>query len=339
MKLTPRVFSGMQPTGSLHLGNYLGAMLQWIEMQKTHECIYCVVDMHAITMWQEPAELANATRQVTAAYIAAGLDPKTSILFNQSQVPEHAELAWVFNCVARLGWLNRMTQFKDKAGKDREAASVGLYAYPNLMAADILAYRATHVPVGEDQKQHLELARDIAIRFNRDYGETFRVPEPFIPKVGARIMSLADPAKKMSKSDVESETGCIMLLDEPDAVRRKFKRAVTDSGTEIRFDPARPAINNLLAIYHLLTGKTSEEIEEHFGGKGYGKLKEELADVTIEFLKPFQERVRAIDDAKLDQILGRGAARAESIAATTMSEARIKMGLIGGKNLAGSQPG
>jgi tryptophanyl-tRNA synthetase len=229
--------------------------------------------------------------------------------------------------------LERMTQFKDKARKQEENVGVGLFDYPVLMAADILLYQTDLVPVGEDQKQHLELTRDIAVRFNRDYGETFRVPDPFIPKVGARIMSLADPSKKMSKSDDESEAGCIMLLDEADAVRRKFKRAVTDSGTEIRFDANRPAINNLLTIYHLLTGKSTAEVEDHFGGKGYAKLKEELADVTIEFLKPFQQRVRDIDDAKLDEILERGAARAESIAVQTLSQAKANMGLVGAKSL------
>src|SRR3989440_13071456 len=238
----------------------------------------------------------------------------------------------MLNCVTRMGELQRMTQFKDKARKQQEEnVTVGYFDYPVLMASDILLYQTDLVPVGEDQKQHLELTRDIAIRFNRDYGQTFVVPDPFIPKVGARIMSLADPAKKMSKSDEESEAGCIMLLDDPDAVRHKFKRAVTDSGTEIRFDGTRPAINNLLTIYHLLTGKTPAEIEEHFAGKGYAKLKEELADVTVEFLKPFQERVRDIDDAKLDQILERGAARAESIAGPTLDRAKANMGLIGKK--------
>ncbi|MFS8086536.1 MAG: tryptophan--tRNA ligase, partial [Acidobacteriota bacterium] len=245
--------------------------------------------------------------------------------------PAHSELGWLLNCVTRISELERMTQFKDKARKQEENVGVGLFDYPVLMAADILLYQTDLVPVGEDQKQHLELTRDIAIRFNRDYGETFRVPEPFIPKVGARIMSLADPTKKMSKSDAESEAGCVMLLDDADAVRRKFKRAVTDSGTEIRFDPARPAISNLLTIYHLLTQKSTAEIEAHFSGSGYAKLKEELAEVTIGFLKPFQERVRAIDDGKLDSILERGAARAQAIAKTTLDQAKANMGLVGAK--------
>src|SRR5687767_4401828 len=237
-KFTPRVFSGMQPTGNLHLGNYLGAMVQWVEMQKTHECIYCVVDMHAITMWQDPAELRHAIRSVTAAYIASGLDPKRSILFYQSQVAEHAELAWIFNCVARLDWLNRMTQFKEKAGKDRENASVGLYAYPVLMAADILAYRATHVPVGDDQKQHLELARDIAQKFNNDFvdairgagfgdGSFFPLCEPVIMGPATRVMSLRDGTRKMSKSE-PSDLSRINMTDDADAISRKIQRAKTD---------------------------------------------------------------------------------------------------------------
>jgi tryptophanyl-tRNA synthetase len=324
-----RIFSGAQPTGNVHLGNYLGALRNWVALQREYESFFCIVNLHAITLPQDPKVLAAKSRDLARMYLAVGIDPEISTVFVQSDVPQHTELTWLLNCVTRMSELERMTQFKDKARKQDENVGVGFFDYPVLMAADILLYQTDLVPVGEDQKQHLELTRDIAVRFNRDYGETFRVPDPFIPKVGARIMSLADPAKKMSKSDAESEGGCIMLLDEADAVRRKFKRAVTDSGTEIRFDANRPAINNLLTIYHLLTGKTSEEIEEHFGGQGYGKLKEELADVTIEFLKPFQERVRSIDDAKLDEILARGAARAESIAAPTLSHAKASMGLVG----------
>ena len=329
-----RIFSGAQPTGNVHLGNYLGALRNWVALQREYESFFCIVNLHAITVPQDPKVLAAKSRDLARIYLAVGIDPDSSTVFVQSDVPQHTELAWLLNCVTRMSELERMTQFKDKARKQAENVAVGYFDYPVLMAADILLYQTDLVPVGEDQKQHLELTRDIAVRFNRDYGETFRVPDPFIPKVGARIMSLADPAKKMSKSDDDSEAGCIMLLDEADAVRRKFKRAVTDSGTEIRFDAARPAINNLLTIYHLLTGKSSGEIEEHFGGQGYGKLKEELADVTIEFLKPFQERVHAIDDAKLDEILERGAAHAESIAARTMSQAKVNMGLVGAKSLA-----
>src|SRR3977135_2669025 len=251
-----RIFSGVQPTGNVHLGNYLGALRNWVTLQHEYESFFCIVNLHAITSRQDPHLLAEKSRELARVYLAVGIDPSLSTIFIQSDVAEHAELTWILNCVARLSELERMTQFKDKARKQRENVGVGLFDYPVLMAADILLYQTDLVPVGEDQKQHLELSRDIAIRFNRDYGETFRIPDPFIPKVGARIMSLADPAKKMSKSDAESEAGCIMLLDGADAVRRKFKRAVTDSGTEIRFDATRPAINNLLTIYHLLTEKT-----------------------------------------------------------------------------------
>ena len=326
-----RIFSGAQPTGNVHLGNYLGALRNWVALQTEYESFFCIVNLHAITVAQEPKILAEKTRELARVYLAVGIDPEISTVFVQSDVPHHAELAWLLNCVTRMSELERMTQFKDKARKQGENVGVGYFDYPVLMAADILLYQTDLVPVGEDQKQHLELTRDIAIRFNRDYGETFRVPEAFIPKVGARIMSLADPLKKMSKSDEESEAGCIMLLDDADAVRRKFKRAVTDSGTEIRFDATRPAITNLLTIYHLLTDKSKDEIEKHFSGHGYAKLKEDLAEVTIEFLRPFQERVHSIDDGKLDQILERGAARAEEIAATTLARAKVSMGLVGAR--------
>jgi len=327
-----RIFSGAQPTGNVHLGNYLGALRNWVALQREYESFFCIVNLHAITLPQEPKVLAAKTRELARIYLAVGINPNVSTVFVQSDVAEHAELTWLLNCVARMSELERMTQFKDKARKQQENVGVGLFDYPVLMASDILLYQTDLVPVGEDQKQHLELTRDIAIRFNRDYGQTFVVPEPFIPKVGARIMSLADPTKKMSKPDEESEAGCIMLLDDADAVRRKFKRAVTDSGTEIRFDESRPAINNLLTIYHLLTDKSPEQIEDHFGGKGYAKLKEDLADVTIEFLKPIQERVSGIDDDKLNAILGQGAEKAAAIARATLSNAKKNMGLIGARN-------
>jgi tryptophanyl-tRNA synthetase len=326
-----RIFSGAQPTGNVHLGNYLGALRNWVALQHEYESFFCIVNLHAVTLPQDPKVLVEKTRDLSRIYLAVGIDPEVSTVFIQSDVPEHTELTWLLNCVTRMSELERMTQFKDKARKQEENVGVGLFDYPVLMAADILLYQTDLVPVGEDQKQHLELTRDLAIRFNRDYGETFRIPDPFIPKVGARIMSLADPTKKMSKSDEESEAGCVMLLDSEDAVRRKFKRAVTDSGTEIRFDANRPAINNLLTIYHLLTGKSNQEIEDHFSGKGYAGLKQELADVTIEFLKPIQERVKAIDDGKLNAILEQGAARAQEIARMTLSEARRRMGLVGAR--------
>src|SRR6476620_5971779 len=284
--MTKRIFSGAHPTGNVHLGNYLGALRNWVALQHEYESCFCIVHLHAVTLPQDPKVLAQKSRELARIYLAVGIDPEVSTVFIQSDVGEHAELAWLLNCITRMSELERMTQFKDKARKQQENIGVGYFDYPVLMASDILLYQTDLVPVGEDQKQHLELTRDIAIRFNRDYGQTFRVPDPFIPKVGARIMSLAEPTKKMSKSDEESEAGCVMLLDTDDAVQRKFKRAVTDSGTEIRFDSNRPAINNLLTIYHLLTNKSSAEIKEHFSGKEYAKLKQDLADVCIEFLKP-----------------------------------------------------
>jgi tryptophanyl-tRNA synthetase len=323
-----RIFSGAQPTGGFHLGNYLGALRNWVELQREYESIFCVVNLHALTNPQDPKELAAKTREVARLYLAAGIDPQVSTIFIQSDVPEHTELAWILNCMARVAELERMTQFKEKAAKQREGVGAGILNYPVLMAADILLYQTDLVPVGHDQKQHLELTRDLAERFNRDYGETFRIPEAFIPKVGARIMSLSDPAKKMSKSD-ENPNGCIALLDDADTIKRKFKRAVTDSGTEIRFDEMRPAVSNLLTIYRILTQKQPQEIEENFAGKGYAQLKGELADTVIEFLGPFQERFRAISDDELDRILENGRERASNIARPTMAEVKHRLGLHG----------
>jgi tryptophanyl-tRNA synthetase len=265
-------------------------------------------------------------------YLAVGIDPNVSKIFIQSDVAEHAELTWVLNSIARMSELERMTQFKDKAKNQRENVGVGMFDYPVLMAADILLYQTDLVPVGDDQKQHLELTRDLAIRFNRDYGETFRVPDAFIPKVGARIMSLSDPTKKMSKSD-EDPTGCVLLLDDPDTIQRKFKRAVTDSGTEVRFDPKRPAISNLLTIYQLLTDQSSEQVEQNFTNKGYAQLKQELAEVTVQFLKPIQDRLKSIDDEKLNGILESGREKAQHIAGPTMQVVRERLGLAGAKGL------
>ena len=327
-----RIFSGVQPTGNVHLGNYLGALRNWVALQHEYESFFCIVNLHAITSRQDPKLLAEKTRELARVYLAVGIDPTLSIIFIQSDVPEHAELTWILNCIARMSELERMTQFKDKARKQRENVGVGVFDYPVLMAADILLYQTDLVPVGEDQKQHLELTRDMAIRFNRDYGETFRVPDPFIPKVGARIMSLADPANKMSKSD-DDASGCVRLLDDADSIQRKFKRAVTDSGTEIKFDAARPAITNLLTIFQLLTGQSPEQIEAHFADKGYAQLKQGLADATIEFLNPLQERVRAIKDDELTAILENGAAKARGIATTTLELVKEKMGLAGAKIL------
>ena len=343
MKITPRVFSGMQPTGSLHLGNYLGAMINWIAMQETHECIYCVVDLHAITVWQDPAELRMAIRQVTAAYIAAGLDPKKSVLFNQSQVSAHAELGWIFNCVARLGWLNRMTQFKEKAGKDREQASVGLYAYPNLMAADILAYRATHVPVGEDQKQHLELARDIAQKFNNDFkkdiiaagfedGIFFPQPDPVITGPATRVMSLRDGTKKMSKSD-PSDLSRINLTDDADTVARKIQKAKTDTDgipSEKKGFEGRPEAENLVGIYAALTGQPVEKVLADFGGQQFSAFKKALAEVATDKLGRIGGEAGRLmqDPAEIDRILADGSARARAIAKPVMDNVKDIVGLI-----------
>jgi tryptophanyl-tRNA synthetase len=323
-----RIFSGAQPTGNVHLGNYLGALRNWVALQQEYESFFCIVNLHAITVPQDPKLLAEKTRELARLYLAVGIDPNVSTIFIQSDVVEHVELTWVLNCIARMSELERMTQFKDKARKQQENVAVGLFDYPVLMAADILLYQTDLVPVGEDQKQHLELTRDIAIRFNRDYGETFRVPDPYIPKIGARIMSLSDPLKKMSKSD-DDPAGCVMLLDDADTVQKKFKRAVTDSGTEIRFDASRPAITNLLTIYQLMTDQAPEAIESHFAGKGYAQLKQQLADVTVEFLKPVQERVRAIDDKQLERMLGLGRDKAKAIASETMKTVARKVGIVG----------
>ena len=327
-----RIFSGAQPTGNVHLGNYLGALRNWVALQHEYESFFCIVNLHAITLPQGPMLLAEKTRELARIYLAVGIDPNVSTVFVQSDVPQHAELTWVLNCVARMSELERMTQFKDKARRQTENVVVGLFDYPVLMASDILLYRTDLVPVGEDQKQHLELTRDLAIRFNRDYGETFSVPEPYIPRVGARIMSLSDPLKKMSKSD-DDPNGCVMLLDDADTLQRKFKRAVTDSGTEIRFNESRPAITNLLTIYHLMTAQEPDQVEAHFDGKGYAQLKGQLADVTVEFLRPFQQRVREITDADLDHILNQGREKAANIAGATLKQVFEKMGIVGARNI------
>ena len=321
-----RIFSGAQPTGQLHIGNYLGALKNWVALQDEYESFYCIVNLHAITLPQDPATLRQKTRDLARIYLAAGIDPERSTIFIQSDVPEHTELTWILACISRLGELERMTQFKDKGKGNRERSSSGLLMYPVLMAADILLYQTDLVPVGQDQKQHLELTRDLAERFNRDYGEAFKIPEPYIPKAGAKIGSLQEPEKKMSKSD-ENVNGSIFLLDDADTITKKFKRAVTDSGTDIRFDESRPAITNLLTIYHLLTGKSVEESEQHFAGKGYGQFKTDLAEAVVEFLKPFQERVKEYDDATLDSILKTGAEKARSIAAETLADVYKKMGI------------
>lgn len=325
-KMTKRIFSGAQPTGNVHLGNYLGALKNWVALQHEYESFFCIVNLHALTINDDPKQLLEKTRDLIRIYLAVGIDPEVSTIFIQSDVPEHAELTWVLNCVARVSELERMTQYKDKAKKQKENVNVGIFEYPVLMAADILLYQTDLVPVGHDQKQHLELTRDLAIRFNRDYGETFRIPEAFIPKVGARIMSLSEPAKKMSKSD-DDPNSRILMMDDADTVRRKFKRAVTDSGTEIRFDESRPAIYNLLEIYHLMTGKSQPDVEEHFAGKGYAQLKGDLAEATIEFLRPIQQRVKEITDAELDNLLEQGRAKASRIAGETLANVYGRVGI------------
>ncbi len=332
-QFSPRVFSGMQPTGNLHLGNYLGAMLNWIKMQSSHECIYCVVDLHAITVFQDPKELNRATRDVTAAYLACGLDPQKSIIFNQSQVAEHAELAWIFNCVARLGWLNRMTQFKEKAGKDKEQASVGLYVYPDLMAADILAYHATHVPVGEDQKQHLELTRDIAAKFNNDFGvEFFPMPEPMITGPATRVMSLRDGTKKMSKSD-PSELSRIALTDTPDDIAKKIRKAKTDADGLPSHNEGlkgKPEAENLVAIYAALANVTPIDVLRDFGGGQFSNFKNALADLAVAKLGPIATDVARYrdDPGYVESVLKDGSARARAIAAPIMQDVKRIAGFI-----------
>ena len=340
-----RVFSGVQPTGNLHLGNYLGAIKRFVALQDRYDCIYCVVDMHAITTWQDPRELADQIREVTAAFIAAGIDPKKHIVFNQSQVAEHAELAWVFNCIARLGWLNRMTQFKEKAGKDRENASVGLYAYPTLMAADILAYRATHVPVGEDQKQHLELTRDIAQKFNNDYADSIRahghgdaffpLTEPLIGGPAARVMSLRDGTKKMSKSD-PSDYSRINLTDDADAVAQKIRKAKTDPEplpSEEKGLETRPEADNLVGIFAALKGAAKADVLRDYGGAQFSTFKSALVDLAVEVMGPIGGEMQRLkrDPGHIDAILADGAARARGMARETMDAVKDIVGFVRGR--------
>jgi tryptophanyl-tRNA synthetase len=328
-----RIFSGVQPTGNLHLGNYLGAVRNWVHLQADYECLFCVVDMHAITVWQEPAQLRASTREVAAAMIAAGIDPKKHIIFNQSQVPGHAELAWIFNCVARMGWLNRMTQFKDKAGKNRENASVGLFAYPNLMAADILLYKGTHVPVGEDQKQHLELARDIAIKFNNDFdADVFPTPEPLILGHATRVMSLRDGTKKMSKSD-PSDLSRINMTDDADAIAKKIRKAKTDPeplpGDEKGFE-GRPEAANLMGIYAALADSGLDDVLATFGGEQFSTFKQHLADLAVAKLSPMQDEMRRLlgDPSYIDSVLRDGTERARALAQPTIDEVHEVVGFL-----------
>ena len=350
--IKPLVFSGVQPTGNLHLGNYLGALRKFVALQESHDCIYCVVDLHSITAQLVHDDLAEQTRSITAAFLASGIDPAKHIVFNQSRVPQHAELAWVFNCVARIGWMNRMTQFKDKAGKDRENASLGLLAYPSLMAADILVYRATHVPVGEDQKQHLELTRDIAAKFNHDFaariealgvGEPMQVgeetvdgffplTEPLIEGPATRVMSLRDGTKKMSKSD-PSDLSRINLTDDADAISKKIRKAKTDPEplpSEMEGLKARPEAANLVGIYAALADRTPEEVIAEFGGQQFSVFKPALADLAVEMLSPVSSEMRRIsaDRAYVDQVLRDGGQRAGALAEATMKTVREIVGFL-----------
>jgi len=326
-----RIFSGVQPTGNLHLGNYLGAIKNWIALQDDFECIYCVVDLHAITVPQDPSVLRRSISEVAACLIASGINPEKSILFNQSRVPQHAELAWVFNCVARLGWLNRMTQFKEKAGKNRENATVGLYAYPTLMAADILAYKATHVPVGEDQKQHLELTRDIAAAFNSMFdSEFFPQPEPQIQAAAARVMSLRDGNSKMSKSDISDATR-INLTDSADDIAQKIKRAKTDPEvlpTEIAGLAGRPEAANLVGIFAGLSGRSQADVLSEFGGQGFGIFKPALAELAVLQIAPISAEMNKLleDDAQIDALLEKGAEQAQAIAGPILAEVKKLVG-------------
>jgi len=338
----PLVFSGVQPTGNLHLGNYLGAIKKFVDLQKSHDCIYCVVDMHAITVPQDPAELRRNIREVTAAFIACGIDPVKHIVFNQSRVHEHAELAWIFNCVSRIGWLNRMTQFKEKAGKDRENASVGLYSYPNLMAADILVYRATHVPVGDDQKQHLELSRDIAQKFNNDFSvsidtlglgpEFFPLPEPLIQGPATRVMSLRDGAKKMSKSD-PSDYSRINLTDDADSIAQKIRKAKTDPEplpSETAGLATRPEADNLVGIYAALTDMDKQGVLKEFAGSNFSTFKSALVDTAVEKLGPIGAEMQRLmqDTSYIDGVLADGGARAQTIAGPVMRSVKDILGFL-----------
>ncbi len=341
-KTKTRVFSGVQPTGNLHLGNYLGAITRFVALQAEHECLYCVVDLHAITLFQDPGELTHNTREVAAAYIASGIDPTHQIIFNQSQVSGHAELAWIFNCVARIGWLNRMTQFKEKAGKDRENVSAGLYVYPNLMAADILLYHATHVPVGEDQKQHLELARDIAQKFNNDFAKTiaqedypdgfFPLPEPLITGPATRVMSLRDGSRKMSKSD-ESDMTRINLTDDAETIAKKIRKAKTDPQplpSEVKGLESRPEADNLVGIYAGLAETSKDQVLREFGDATFSKFKEALAELATSRLTPIGDEMRRLmsDPVEIDRILADGARRAHAIADPILAKTKDIVGFI-----------
>ena len=325
-----RIFSGIKPSGELTLGSYIGAIKNWVALQDAYDCLYCIVDMHAITVRQNPVDLRRRTLEQLAQYIACGLDPEKNIIYIQSHVPAHAELSWVLGCYTMFGELSRMTQFKDKSRKNADNINAGLFTYPVLMAADILLYQTDLVPVGEDQKQHVEIARDIAGRFNQVYSPTFVLPEPFIPKTGARIMSLQDPKSKMSKSE-QGGDGCIILLEKPDDIMRAFRHAVTDSETCVRFDPEnKPGVSNLMTIYSAATDKSFEEIEREFEGKGYGDFKTAVGESVVELLRPIQEKTRYLLGNKdyLESIYAKGAERAAKLARKTLDKVYRKVGFV-----------
>ena len=327
-----RIFSGIQPSGELTLGSYMGAIKNWVSLQDEYDCLYCIVDMHAITVRQNPADLRRRSVNQLAQYIACGLDPAKNIMFIQSHVPQHAELSWVLGCYTQFGELSRMTQFKDKAAKHADNITAGLFTYPVLMAADILVYQADLVPVGQDQKQHVELCRNIVQRFNGIYGDVFKMPEPYIPKVGARVMSLSDPGAKMSKSD-KDPNGSIYLMEKPEDILRKFKRAVTDSDTEncVRYDPTnKPGVANLMTIYSAVTGKSFDEIEQEFAGKGYGAFKPAVGEAVVETLRPIREEATRIlgDKAYLESVYRAGAQKASYVAEKTLRKVYKKVGFV-----------
>lgn len=327
MEQKKRIFSGMQPSGVITLGNYLGALKNWTKLQDEYDCLYCIVDMHAITVRQDPVKLRKQARDLLVQYLAVGLDPEKNIIYYQSHVPQHAELAWILNCYTYMGELNRMTQFKDKCAKHADNINAGLFTYPSLMAADILLYQTDLVPVGEDQRQHLELTRDIAQRFNGIYGDVFKVPDAYIGKVGARVMALQEPTKKMSKSD-ENQNNIITLMDDPKVIMNKMKRAMTDSDTEVRFAEEKPGISNLLSIYCAVTGKTIAESEKEFAGVGYGTFKTAVGEAVVAELEPVQKRVKELEANKdyLDDIIKSGAEKASRLADRTLTKVQKKVG-------------
>ena len=327
MEQKKRIFSGMQPSGVITLGNYLGALKNWTKLQDEYDCLYCIVDMHAITVRQDPVKLRKQAKDLLVQYLAVGLDPEKNIIYYQSHVPQHAELAWILNCYTYMGELNRMTQFKDKCAKHADNINAGLFTYPSLMAADILLYQTDLVPVGEDQRQHLELTRDIAQRFNGIYGDVFKVPDAYIGKVGARVMALQEPTKKMSKSD-ENQNNIITLMDDPKVIMNKMKRAMTDSDTEVRFAEEKPGISNLLSIYCAVTGKTIAESEKEFAGVGYGTVKTAVGEAVVAELEPVQKRVKELEANKdyLDAIIKSGAEKASRLADRTLTKVQKKVG-------------